>query len=39
MAEAGTYQITVDPRIIITAPRTANRDIRRYKASNYSRGE
>ena len=34
--EAGTYQITVEPGITITAPRTASSDIRRHKASNYS---
>jgi hypothetical protein len=33
--EAGTYQITVDPGIIITAARSTSRDIRRHKASNY----
>jgi hypothetical protein len=35
--EADTYQITLKPGIIIiTAPRTTSRDIRRHKASNYS---
>jgi hypothetical protein len=33
---ADTYQITVEPGIIITAPRTASRDIKRHKASNYA---
>ena len=33
--EAGTYQVTVEPGITITAPRTTSRDIRRHKASNY----
>jgi hypothetical protein len=33
--EADTYQITVEPRITITAPRTTSRDIRRHKASSY----
>ena len=33
--EADTYQITVEPGITITAPRTNSRDIRRHKASNY----
>jgi hypothetical protein len=33
--EAGTYQITVEPGITITAPRSTSRDIRRHKASNY----
>jgi hypothetical protein len=36
--EAGTYQITVDPGITITAPRTTSRDIKRHKASNYQPG-
>jgi transposase InsO family protein len=35
MVEADTYQITVDPGIIITAARSTSRDIRRHKASNY----
>jgi hypothetical protein len=35
--EADMYQITVDPGITITVPRTTSRDIRRHKASNYSR--
>jgi hypothetical protein len=30
-----TYQITVEPGITVTAARTASRDIRRHKASNY----
>ena len=34
--EAGTYQITVEPGITITAPRTTSSDIRRHKASTYS---
>ena len=34
--EADTCQITVEPGITITAPRTASSDIRRHKASNYS---
>jgi hypothetical protein len=33
--EADTYQITVEPGITITAPRTTSRDITRHKASNY----
>jgi len=33
--ESDTYQITVEPGITITAPRTTSRDIRRHKASNY----
>jgi hypothetical protein len=33
--EADTYQITVEPSITITAPRTTSSDIRRHKASNY----
>ena len=33
--EADTYQVTVEPGITITAPRTTSRDIRRHKASNY----
>jgi Transposase len=36
--EADTYQITVDPGITITAPRTTSRDIRRHKASSYAPG-
>jgi hypothetical protein len=35
MLGADTYQITVEPGITITAPRTTSRDIRRHKASNY----
>jgi len=35
--EAGTCQITVEDGITLTAPRTTSRDIRRHKASNYSR--
>lgn len=34
--EADTYQITVEPGITITAPRTTSRDVRRHKASNYA---
>ena len=34
--EADTYQITVEPGITSTAPRTTSRDIRRHKASNYN---
>jgi len=34
--EADTCQITVEPGITITSPRTTSRDIRRHKASNYS---
>ena len=33
--EAGIYVITVEPGIIVTAPRTASRDIRRHRASSY----
>ena len=29
--EADTYQITIEPGIAITAPRTTSRDIRRHK--------
>jgi hypothetical protein len=36
--EADTYQITVEPGVIITAARTTSRDIRRHKASNYEVG-
>ena len=36
--ESDTYQITVNPGITITAPRTTSRDIRRHKASNYQPG-
>ena len=36
--EADTYQITVEPGITITAPRTTSSDIRRHKASNYRHG-
>jgi hypothetical protein len=32
--EADTYQITVEPGITISAPRTTSSDIRRRKASN-----
>ena len=35
IVEADTCQITVEPGITITAPRTAGRDIRRHKASSY----
>jgi hypothetical protein len=34
--EADTYQITAEPGITITAPRTTSSEIRRHKASNYS---
>jgi hypothetical protein len=34
---AGTYQITVEDGITLTAPRTTSRDIKRHKASNYHR--
>jgi transposase InsO family protein len=34
--EADTYQVTVEPGITTTAPRTTSRDIRRHKASNYA---
>jgi hypothetical protein len=30
--EADTYPITVEPRIVTTAPRTTCRDIRQHKA-------
>ena len=33
--EADTYQVTVEPGITISAPRTTSSDIRRHKASNY----
>jgi hypothetical protein len=36
--ETDTYQITVEPGNTITAARTAGRDIRRHKASNYGPG-
>ena len=36
--EPDIYQITVEPGITITAPRTTSRDIRRHKASNYRPG-
>ncbi len=32
---SGTYQITVEDGIILTAPRTTSRDIKRHKASRY----
>ncbi len=35
-AEADTYQVTVEPGITITTPRTTSSDIRRHKASNYA---
>lgn len=35
--DTGTYQITVEDGITITAPRTTSRDIKRHKASNYHR--
>jgi hypothetical protein len=31
-----TYQVSVEPGITVTAPRTASSDIRRHKASNYN---
>jgi hypothetical protein len=31
-----TYQVAVETGITVTAARTASRDIRRHKASNYS---
>jgi hypothetical protein len=34
--EPDTYQITIEPGITVTAPRTTSRDIRRHKASNYN---
>jgi hypothetical protein len=37
--EADTYEITVEPAITVTAPRTGSRDVRRHKASNYSSAE
>jgi hypothetical protein len=33
--ETDTYQGTVEPGIVITAPRSTSRDIRRHKASSY----
>jgi hypothetical protein len=33
--ESDTYQITVEPGITVTAPRTTSREIRRHKASSY----
>ena len=36
--ESDTYQITVEPGITITAPRTTSRHIKRHKASNYQPG-
>jgi hypothetical protein len=36
IVEPDTYQIAIEAGIIVTAPRTASRDIRRHKASNYS---
>jgi hypothetical protein len=36
--ESDTYQITVEPGIIITAPRTTSQDIKRHKASDYQPG-
>jgi len=36
--ESDTCQITVEPGITITAPRTASRDIKRHKASDYQPG-
>jgi hypothetical protein len=37
--EADTCQVTVEPGITVTAPRTISRDIRRHKASNYQQDE
>jgi hypothetical protein len=34
--DADAYQITVEPGITITAPRTTSSDIRRHKVPNYS---
>jgi hypothetical protein len=34
-AGTDTYQVTVEPGITVTTPRTGSRDIRRHKASNY----
>jgi hypothetical protein len=36
--ESDTYQITVEPGITITAPRTTSQDIKRHKASDYQPG-
>ena len=36
--ESGTCQVTVDPGIAITVPRTASRDIRRHTAYSYQPG-
>jgi hypothetical protein len=33
--EPDICQITVEPAITVTAPRTTSRDIRRHKASSY----
>jgi hypothetical protein len=33
--ESGTYQITVEDGIALTAPCTTNRDTKRHRASNY----
>jgi hypothetical protein len=38
MAESDTYEITVEPGITVTAPRTASGDIRRHKAPNCTLG-
>jgi hypothetical protein len=35
LAGNSQYQITVEPGITITAPRTISRGIRRHKASSY----
>jgi hypothetical protein len=35
-AGPGTYQVSVEPGITVTVPRTASGDIRRHKASNYN---
>jgi hypothetical protein len=32
-----THEIAVEPGITVTVPRSASRDIRRHKASNYNR--
>jgi hypothetical protein len=33
--ESDSYQITVEPGITMTAPRTTSRDTRQHKASNH----
>lgn len=35
--QSDSYQITIEPGVIITAPRATSRDIRRHKASSYER--